>query len=698
MCAISCYSYKEIYCILLAPGSSLPIIWTMPDLFDSRTPPRTNGAAGESYSAKDIEVLEGLEPVRRRPGMYVGGTDERALHHLAAEALDNAMDEAVAGFASRIELELSAHGWVTVRDNGRGIPVDPHPRFPKKSALEIILTMLHSGGKFGGDAYKTSGGLHGVGISVVNALSDSLEVEVARDRRLWRQSYSRGVPKTKIEDAGPVQNRRGIVLSVHPDPEIFADAVFRPALLYRMARSKAYLFRGVEIRWRCDPSVPRPEGVPLEARLHFPNGLGDFLAASLTDRALLTPRPFLGQVEFPDGGRVEWAVVWPEDEEDGFCHSYCNTIPTPEGGTHEAGLRTALTRGIKAYGELIGHRRVTPATGDDVIAGAAMLLSLFMRDPQFQGQTKERLASAEAARLVETALRDHFDHWLSADPATSRTLLDRIAERAEERQRRRQQREMSRKSATRKLRLPGKLADCTRDSAAGTEVFLVEGDSAGGSAKQARDRETQAILPLRGKILNVASASADKMRANQELSDIALALGCGIGSHYRDEALRYERVIIMTDADVDGAHIASLLMTFFFREMPKLVDGGHLFRALPPLYRLTQGATTHYARDDAHKEELLQSAFNGRGKVEISRFKGLGEMPARYLRATTMDPAQRTLLRVKLPERADPAALESADEGFERTEKLVETLMGRRPELRFDYIQKNARFARDLDL
>jgi topoisomerase-4 subunit B len=670
----------------------------MADLFDSLTPPRTNGAAGDSYSAKDIEVLEGLEPVRRRPGMYVGGTDERALHHLAAEALDNAMDEAVAGFASRIELELSAHGWVTVRDNGRGIPVDPHPRFPKKSALEIILTMLHSGGKFGGDAYKTSGGLHGVGISVVNALSDALEVEVARDRRLWRQSYSRGAPRGKIEDAGPVQNRRGTVLSFHPDPEIFADAAFRPALLYRMARSKAYLFRGVEIRWRCDPSVPRPDGVPQEARLHFPGGLGDFLAASLTDRELLTPRPFLGQVEFPEGGNVEWAVVWPDDEEDGFCHSYCNTIPTPEGGTHEAGLRNALTRGVKAYGELIGNRRIAQATGDDVTAGAAMLLSLFLRDPQFQGQTKERLASAEATRLVEAAVRDHFDHWLSADPQTSRTLLDRIVERAEERQRRRQQRDLARKSATRKLRLPGKLADCSRDSAAGTEIFLVEGDSAGGSAKQARDRVIQAILPLRGKILNVASASADKMRANQELSDIVLALGCGMGSHYRAEGLRYERVIIMTDADVDGAHIASLLMTFFFREMPKLVDTGHLFLALPPLYRLTQGEVTHYARDDAHREELLQSAFNTRGKVEISRFKGLGEMPARYLKATTMDPAQRTLLRVKLPERADPAALESADEGFARTEQLVETLMGRRPELRFDYIQKNARFARDLDL
>jgi topoisomerase-4 subunit B len=466
-----------------------------------------------------------------------------------------------------------------------------------------------------------------------------------------------------------------------------------------MARSKAYLFRGVEIRWSCDPSLPRPDGVPQEARLHFPGGLGDFLAASLADHALLTQRPFLGRADVPDGGSVEWAVAWAEDEDDGFCHSYCNTIPTPEGGTHEAGLRNALVRGLKAHGELIGNKRIVQATGEDVTTGAAMLLSLFLRDPQFQGQTKERLSSVEATRLVENAVRDHFDHWLGADPATTRLLLDRIAERAEERQRRRQQKEMARKTATRKLRLPGKLVDCTRDSAAGTEIFLVEGESAGGSAKQARQRETQAILPLRGKILNVASASADKMRGNQELSDLILALGAGAGGQYKEEALRYERVIIMTDADVDGAHIASLLMTFFFREMPQLVDNGHLFLALPPLYRMTQGDVTQYARDDAHREELLQSTFNGRGKVDVSRFKGLGEMPARYLWATTMDPAQRTVLRVKLPSRDEAdGAVETAAEAFRRTAQLVETLMGRRPELRFDYIQKNARFARDLDV
>ena len=657
----------------------------MADLFDS-----SSRKSGVSYSAKDIEVLEGLEPVRRRPGMYVGGTDERALHHLVAETLDNAMDEAVAGHASRIEVILHGDGSVSVSDNGRGIPIDPHPKFPKISALEVILTTLHSGGKFGGDAYKTSGGLHGVGISVVNALSDRLEVEVARDKRLWVQSYSRGKPQTKLKDKGAVSNRRGTTVRFHPDPQIFGSIQFKPALIYRLARSKAYLSRGVEIRWACEATVPLPPEVPQEERFHFPGGLADFLAASINGGSTVTPNPFAGEAELQDDGRVEWAIHWRPDE-DGFCHSYCNTIATPDGGTHEQGLRSALSRSLKAYGEMIGNRRAGQITADDVMENAAVLLSLFIREPQFQGQTKERLASAEALRMVDGAVKDHFDHWLTGDPDGARLLMDFAIDRAEERQRRRQQKDLDRKSATRKLRLPGKLADCSRGGAQGTEIFLVEGDSAGGSAKQARDREIQAILPLRGKILNVASATADRLRQNQELADLIQALGTGAGERYSDAKLRYERVIIMTDADVDGAHIASLLMTFFFREMPKLVEAGHLYLAMPPLYRLSNGAITVYARDDRHREELLGTVFKDkRGKVEISRFKGLGEMPPAQLKDTTMDPKKRVLLRVLLP----PQDMQE----HKSTVQLVESLMGRKPELRYDFIQKNARFVRDLDV
>jgi topoisomerase IV subunit B len=659
----------------------------MPDLFDDSNTRKS----GSGYSAKDIEVLEGLEPVRRRPGMYIGGTDERALHHLVAEVLDNAMDEAVAGHASRIELELHADGTVLVHDNGRGIPVDPHPKFPKTSALEVILTMLHSGGKFGGDAYKTSGGLHGVGISVVNALSDKLTVEVARDKKLYTQEYSRGKPKTKLKESGGAANKRGTTIRFHPDPEIFPALHFKPAPIYRMARGKAYLFRGVEIRWWCDPSLPRPEDVPQEEKLHYPGGLSDYLTALLEERETVTPRPFDGEASFNGSGRVEWAIAWPVDHE-GTSASFCNTVPTPEGGSHEAGLRAALTRSLKAYGELTNNKRAQQIAPEDVMDGAVVILSLFIRDPQFQGQTKERLSSPEAARLVEGALKDRFDHWLSDDPQSARGLLDAIIERAEDRQRKRQERELERKTATRKLRLPGKLTDCSRSTPGGTELFLVEGDSAGGSAKQARDRDTQAILPLRGKILNVASASSDRLRANQELADLTLALGCGSGDRYEEGKLRYERVIVMTDADVDGAHIASLLMTFFFREMPKLVDDGHLYLAVPPLYRLSQGDNTLYARDDAHKDQLMKSAFPAnKGKVEISRFKGLGEMPARYLKDTTMDPKKRTLHRVTLP-------ADKSKQDFKSTVELVESLMGRKPELRFDFIQKNAKFARDLDV
>jgi topoisomerase IV subunit B len=658
----------------------------MSDLFDEPS----SRKSGSGYSAKDIEVLEGLEPVRRRPGMYIGGTDERALHHLVAEVLDNAMDEAVAGHASRIELELHADGSVVVFDNGRGIPVDPHPKFPKTSALEVILTMLHSGGKFGGDAYKTSGGLHGVGISVVNALSDKLTVEVALNKKLYTQEYSRGKPKTKLKESAGAANKRGTTIRFHPDPEIFAALHFKAAPIYRMARGKAYLFRGVEIRWWCDPSLPRPDDVPQEDKLHFPGGLSDYLTALLEERDTVTPRAFDGEASFNGSGRVEWAIHWPVDHE-GTSASFCNTVPTPEGGTHEAGLRAALTRSLKAYGELTNNKRAQQIAPEDVMDGAVVILSLFIREPQFVGQTKDRLSSPEAARLIESALKDRFDHWLTDDPQSARGLLDAIIDCAEDRQRKRQERELERKTATRKLRLPGKLSDCSRSTPGGTELFLVEGDSAGGSAKQARDRDTQAILPLRGKILNVASASSDRLRANQELADLTLALGCGSGERYEESKLRYERVIVMTDADVDGAHIASLLMTFFFREMPKLVDDGHLYLAVPPLYRLSQGDNTLYARDDAHKDQLMSSAFPAnKGKVEISRFKGLGEMPARNLKDTTMDPKKRSLLRVKLPPKSE--------RDFKTTVELVESLMGRKPELRFEFIQKNAKFARDLDV
>ena len=639
----------------------------MLDLFDKK-PNQEN-----SYEAKDIEVLEGLEPVRQRPGMYIGGTDKKALHHLASEIIDNSMDEAVAGHASIIYIKLKDNNKLCIRDNGRGIPVAKHPKRPKLSTLEVLCTTLHSGGKFSSKAYNTSGGLHGVGLSVVNALSEDLLIEVNRDKNLWRQEYSKGKPKYEIKKIQE-SNKKGTYIEFIPDKEIFGDEViFDPKILREMAESKAYLFRGITINWEFETDNTENRE---KLSFNFPEGIKDFLVNKLSDGPLLIEEMFCGKTNLESKEEIiEWAICWPLKLESNLV-SFCNTIPTIEGGSHENGFKVGLTRAMRSFGEINNIKKSEKITSEDLLGKSYGIISIFITNPQFQGQTKEKLSSPKTQKSIENYLKDHFEVWLNNNLEIAKYLLNETINRSDERIRKRKEKDANKNNLIKKIYLPGKLADCSQKEAKGSELFIVEGDSAGGSAKQARKRENQAILALRGKILNVASSTKDKMEQNKELSDLTKTLNCGTRDKFDLDKLRYEKIIIMTDADVDGAHITSLLLTFFFQEMKELVIAGNLYLAQPPLFRITQKDLTFYAMDDDHKDEIIKKNFKSNSKIEISRFKGLGEMPAKQLKETTMDQNNRILIRVNLPRDIIP-----------QTSIFVDDVMGKNPEKRLKFIK-----------
>ena len=650
-----------------------------------------------TYDASDIQVLEGLEPVRLRPGMYIGGTDEKAWHHLPVEILDNSIDEAVAGFAKKIIVNLIDSKTIEITDDGRGIPVDEHPKYPGKSALEVILTTLHSGGKFNNNVYKTSGGLHGVGSSVVNALSSEMIVVISRDGYEWRQTFSRGKPTSPMTRGNPTKNH-GTKIRFTIDDEIFgANAIFKPVKIYRMARAKSFLSRGVRVEWICNPElITEDMNIPAQTEFYYPNGVADFLEEKTKDKPRILPKIFSGTVDFPDdSGRVEWALTFLTDEngaasDDGFFSSYCNTIATIDGGTHETGFKSAITKGIKAYGEKVNNKSAATIISDDVFDSVAAIVSVFYKTPQFLGQTKEKLSNPEIARYTENALRDPWEIFLASDPKTANAVLDFVINLANARIKTKQVKEIARKTPTKRVRMPAKLADCSKHGVDGTELFIVEGESAGGTAKQARDRATQAIMPLRGKVLNVISNSDERFSANKELNELIDIIGAGTAKNWDDNKLRYEKIIVMTDADVDGSHIASLLMAFFYQVMPQLIYGGHLYLSCPPLYKLTCGTESVYVDTDAELEQLKNTKYKNK-KIEISRFKGLGEMMPNQLKETTMSPKTRRLIRVDLPPRTDDGA-----EDTEKTRTIVSELMGKKPEFRFKFITEHAQFVKDL--
>ncbi|MDR0967539.1 MAG: type IIA DNA topoisomerase subunit B [Rickettsiales bacterium] len=654
----------------------------------------------QSYDASDIQVLEGLEPVRLRPGMYIGGTDEKAWHHLPIEIIDNAIDEAVAGFAKKISVSLIDAKTIEIFDDGRGIPVGEHPKFPGKSALEIIFTTLHSGGKFNNDVYKTSGGLHGVGAAVVNALSVETIVRVFRDGYEWIQKFSRGKPIGGIEK-GTETSAHGTSVRFTLDDEIFgANAVFKPIKIYRLARAKSYLSRGVRVLWNCNPELLTDDmNIPDKTEFYYPNGLADRMAQTTANKPALMPRIFSGNTDWDEGSgfRAEWALTILTDEngaasDDGFFASYCNTIATIDGGTHESGFRSAITRGLKNYAEKIGNKDGAKITADDVFDSSAVLLSVFYKTPQFLGQTKEKLSNPEVAKYTDKAVSDAWDIFLASDPKTANAILDFVINLANARIKTKAVKDIARKTPTKRARMPANLADCTKHGVDGTELFIVEGQSAGGTAKQARDRATQAIFPLRGKVLNVMSNSDEKFTANKELTELTQIIGAGNATDWDESKLRYEKIIIMTDADVDGSHIAALLMTFFYRDMPSLIHGGHLYLSCPPLYKITSASESVYVDSDEELEELKATKYKNK-KIEISRFKGLGEMMPNQLKETTMNPKTRRLIRIELPARDDDGA-----EDTQKTKNLVSELMGKKPEFRFRFITEHAKFVKDLDI
>ncbi len=631
-----------------------------------------------SYTAENITILEGLEPVRKRPGMYIGGVDSKALHHLFNEVIDNCVDEVVAGFADAIDVVLDHDNIITISDNGRGIPIDPHPKQPNKSALEIIMTTLHAGGKFDNESYKTSGGLHGVGISVVNALSEHLKVQVVRDKNLYIQEYELGKPVTKLEKKGSTKANDGTSITFKPDYTIFDPTInFEASEIIEIIKTKAYLVGGLKINWQ-NNTDPDPELQSLS--FYYPNGINDFVNEELDKKNLLIPNTFFGSSTTKSkDGKVEWSLLWSAGDKNKL-KSFCNTIPTIYGGTHETAFKSAILKSIKNYAEIIGIRNSKIITLDDIVSCMDGVLSIFINEPEFQGQTKEKLSSKNATTITSSIIADNFDHWLSENSSEAEKLINFFISTANSRISKKHEKDLNRKSALRKLRLPGKLADCLEEKAEGTELFIVEGDSAGGSAKQARDKKYQAVLPLRGKILNVANSSAQKYYQNQQLKDLVQALGCGTSDNYTDENLRYEKVIIMTDADVDGAHIAALLITFFFKEMPQLIVNNHLFLAVPPLYKITGGNNILYAIDDNDREMIIEKKFK-KSKVEISRFKGLGEMLPNQLRDTTMKKETRKLVQVSIN-----------NSPIEYYELIIDQLMGSKADARFKFIQENANF------